>query len=186
MVTVDSKPTRRAGPSRLLMLLLVALTMVVAAGAAFLVLRTRGDALDRPQDPLSDEQSKAQVVEPAKEIVALAKLHSAVGGYILMSCKNRTDPPYQGAIYLTFDVPKATDYFDQVAASLVSHGWRQSPPPSRYLSGTTVSKNGVTAILYRDPDRTGSGIMKMYGECRNMVDHRNDTTDWVDITDEFR
>ena len=143
MVTVDSKPTRRAGPSRLLMLLLVALTMVVAAGAAFLVLRTRGDALDRPQGPLSDEQSKAQVVEPAKEIVALAKLHSAVGGYILMSCKNRTDPPYQGAIYLTFDVPRRPITSIRLPASLQLARLAAIATASRYLSGTTISKNGA-------------------------------------------
>lgn len=167
------------------MLILWALVVLLVAGAIFLVLR-RGDAADHPERPLSDEQSKAQVLEAAKEIVAVGELRNATGDYILMSCKNETDPPYQGAIYLTFDLPKATDYFDQVAATLVSHGWRKAPPPSRYMSGTTVSRNGVTAVLYRDPDRDGSGIMKIYGECRNVVDHRNDTTGRVNITDQLR
>ncbi len=168
------------------MLLLWTLGVLVAAGAAFLVLRTRGDLLNRPGNPLSDDQSKAQVVEPAKEVVAAAKLRSPAAGYILMSCKNETDPPYQGSIYLTFDLPKDTDYFDQVAASLVSHGWRKGLPPNQYPFGTTLSKDGVTAILYRNPDRDGSGIMKLYGECRNVADHRNDPTGWVDITDQLR
>ena len=184
MVVIGSKPSGRARPSLLITLLLVALTVLVAAGAAFLVL-ARHDALDRPAHPLSDEQSKAQVLEPAREIVAVARLQNTVGGYILMSCESKTDPPYQGAIYLTFDLPKTTDYFDQIAAELVSHGWRITPPPSRYLSGISASKNGVTAILYRDPDRDGSGVMKVYGECRNVVDHRNDTAGWVDITDQL-
>jgi hypothetical protein len=149
------------------------------------VLRSHGNALDHPAHPLNDEQARAQVVEPAKQIVVVAKLQDAVGGYILMSCKNQTDPPYQGAIYLTFDLPKSLDYFDQIAGTMVAHGWQKGLPPSQYLFGATVYKDGVTAILYRDPDRRTSGIMKMYGECRNTANHRNDTTGWTDITDQL-
>lgn len=185
MVTVDRRRGSRGGSPRVLMLILWVLVVSMVAGAAFLVLR-RSDAADHPEHPLSDEQSKAQVLEPAREIVAVANLENANGGYILMSCTNQTDPPYQGAIYLTFDLPDATHYLDQVAASLVSHGWRKGSPPNRYLSGIAVSKNGVTAILYRDPDRNGFGIMKVYGECRNVSDHRNDATGWVDISDLLR
>jgi hypothetical protein len=186
VATVDGNRTRRGGPSRSVLLLL-ALTVAVAAGAVFLVVRSRGEALDHPAHPLNDEQTRAQVVEPAKQIVAVAKLQGAVGGYILMSCKNQTDPPYQGAIYLTFDLPKpkSLDYFDQIAAAMVAHGWQKGLPPNQYLFGTTVYKDGVTAILYRDPDRRTSGIMKVYGECRNIANHRNDTTGWTDITDQL-
>jgi hypothetical protein len=185
VVTVDDNRPRRVGPSRSVVLLLLALTTAVAAGLVFLVLRSHGNALDHPAHPLNDEQARAQVVEPAKQIVVVAKLQDAVGGYILMSCKNQTDPPYQGAIYLTFDLPKSLDYFDQIAATMVAHGWQKGLPPSQYLFGATVYKDGVTAILYRDPDRRTSGIMKMYGECRNTANHRNDTTGWTDITDQL-
>jgi hypothetical protein len=102
-----------------------------------------------------------------------------------MSCKNQTDPPYQGAIYLTFDLPKSLEYFDQIAAKMVPHGWQKGLPPNQYLFGTTLYKDGVTAILYRDPERRTSGIMKVYGECRNVANHRNDTTGWTDITDQL-
>jgi hypothetical protein len=184
VVNVEDKRTR-VGPSRPLVLLLVVLTVVVAAGAAFIVLRTPGDALDHPTHPLSDEQTRAQVIEPAKQIVALGNLQGAVGGYILMSCKNQTDPPYQGAVYVTFDLPKSLDYFDRIAATMVPHGWQEGLPPNQYLVGTTLYKDGVTAILYRDPDRRTSGIMKVYGECRDVANHRNDTTGWTSITDQL-
>ena len=185
MVKVEDRRARRVGPSRSVLLLLLALTVAVAAGVVFLVLRSNGGALDHPANPLNDEQTRAQVVEPAKQIVVVAKLQDAVGGYILMSCKNQTDPPYQGAIYLTFDLPKSLDYFYQIAGTMVAHGWQKGLPPSQYLFGATVYKDGVTAILYRDPDRRTSGIMKMYGECRNTANHRNDTTGWTDITDQL-
>lgn len=182
---VNGSRSGRAGPSQLLVLVLVVLAAVVAGGAAFLVLRTRAEALNRPAQPLSDEQTKTQVIEPAKQIVAVANLRGASGGYILMSCRNEADPPYQGAIYVTFDLPRSVDYFDQVAAAMVPHGWQKGLPPNQYLFGTTLSKGGVTAMLYRDPDRLTSGIMKVYGECRNTGNHRNDNTGWTDITDQL-
>jgi hypothetical protein len=185
MVKVEDSRTRRVGPSLSGLLLVFALTVAVAAGIAFLVLRSNGGALDHPAHPLNDEQTRAQVVEPAKQIVAVAKLQDAVGGYILMSCKNQTDPPYQGAIYLTFDLPKSLDYFDQIAAAMVAHGWQKGLPPNQYLFGATVYKDGVTAILYRDPDHRTSGIMKVYGECRDIANHRNDSAGWTDITDQL-
>ena len=183
MKVVDGR-TRRVGPWRSVSLLLV-LTVVVAAGVMFLVLRSNGGALDHPAHPLNDEQTRAQVVEPAKQIVAVANLQDAIGGYILMSCKNQTDPPYQGAIYLTFDLPKSLDYFDQIAAAMVARGWQKGLPPNQYLFGATVYKDGVTAILYRDPDHRTSGIMKVYGECRDIANHADDTTGWTDITDQL-
>jgi hypothetical protein len=182
---LNGSRTRRAGPPRSLVLVLVVLAAVVAVGAAFLLLRTRADALNRPAQPLTDEQTKTQVVEPAKQIVAVANLHGASGGYILMSCRNEADPPYQGAIYVTFDLPKSVDYFDRVAAAMVPHGWHEGLPPNQYLFGTTLYKDGVTVILYRDPDRLTTGVMKVYGECRNTADHRNDSTGWTDITDQL-
>src|SRR3984893_2477024 len=115
--------TGRVGPSRSVVLVLAAVAAVVAACAAFLVLRTRGDALNRPAQPLSDEQTKTQVIEPAKQIVAVANLHGASGGYILMSCRNEADTAYQGALYVTFDLPESVDYFAQVPPALVPHAW---------------------------------------------------------------
>jgi hypothetical protein len=181
IVTVDSKPRRRSGRSLLLAVVVAVLFVLVIAGVAVLVPRD-----NRPADPLTDQQSKAQVVEPAKEIVAAAQLRGIAGSYILMSCRNQTDPPYQGSVYVTFELPDANGFFDQVAAVLVSQGWRETPQEYNHKPGTTVSKDGVTAVLYRDPDRRGSGIMKVYGECRNLTDHRNDPTGWVDISDELR
>jgi hypothetical protein len=144
------------------------------------------DALDHPAQPLSDEQSGDQVLEPAKQIVTTARLQQATAGYMLMSCKDVSDPPYQGAIYLNFAVPadvRADTYFRGIADAMVGHGWREGIPPSRYAYGATLYRGEVTAIVYRDGDVPGVGVLRLYGQCRNMNDHRNDTTAWSDITD---
>ncbi|OOK74249.1 putative lipoprotein lppJ [Mycobacterium kansasii] len=99
-------------------------------------------------------------MEKAQQIVTAAGLQTTAAGYLLMSCKNRDDPPYQGAIYLTFALPagaRADAYFRDVTAALVRHGWTDGLPPNDQVFGRTMSKDGVTAIIYRHGDHTGAG-----------------------------
>lgn len=122
-------------------------------------------------------------------MVATARLQKATAGYLLMSCKDRDSPPYQGAVYLNFTLPadaRADTYFQGIAAAMVGRGWNEGTPPNHHLFGKTLYKDGVTAIVYRDDDYPNLGIARLYGECRNMTDHRNDTTAWVDVTDQIR
>ncbi len=172
---------------------LIAATLAVSLllGGAFLVIdrfhSTPADVLDHPTDPINDDQSRAQVVESAKQIVALTGLRTASAGYVLMSCKDRDNPPYQGAIYLTFALPPATradTYLPGVGATLIGHGWAEGLPPNNHPFAKTLSKDGVTVIIYRQEDEPSLGVLRIYGQCRNMTDHRHDTTTWVDITEQ--
>jgi hypothetical protein len=172
-------------------LILAALMVSLLLGGAFLVVGklrpSPSDALDHPANPVTDGQSEAQVVEAAKQIVTLAGLRTKSAGYLLMSCMNHNDPPYQGAIYLTFAVPAevpADTYFPAIATTLVTNGWAEGVPPSSGMFGSTVSKDAVTAIVYRDNDNPNVGVLRMYGQCRNMNDHRNDG--WTDIADQLK
>ncbi|WP_236056442.1 hypothetical protein [Mycobacterium sp. SM1] len=144
------------------------------------------DFLDHPTNPVSDAVSEAQVVEPAREIVTLARLQKPTASYLLMSCKNHDEPPYQGALYLNFWLPAGTSvdtYFHNVTATMLTHGWREGLPPNQHLHGNTLYKDGVTAIIYRSSDDATLGILRLYGQCRNTGNHRDDTTGWVDITE---
>jgi hypothetical protein len=173
-------------------LIFAALAMSLLLGGAFLLVgklhSSPSDSLDHPVNPVSDDQSEAQVVEPAKHIVTRAGLQTTSAGYLLMSCKDRKDPPYQGAIYLNFAVPAAVGadkYFPSIAETLVTDGWVEGLPQDNHVFGRALSKDAVTAIVYRDSDDPNVGVLRMYGQCRNMNDHRNDTTGWIDITGEF-
>jgi hypothetical protein len=169
-----------------------ALAISLLLGGAFLLVdrlhSSPSDSLDHPVNPVTDDQSEAQVVESAKQIVTLTGLQTASAGYLLMSCKDRDDPPYQGVIYLTFALPpeaRADTYFPSIAATLVTHGWTEGLPPNEHSFGKTLSKDGVTVIAYRHSDDPSVGVLRLYGQCRNMNDHRNDTTAWIDITGQF-
>ncbi|WP_445165300.1 hypothetical protein ACTXG7_15345 [Mycolicibacterium sp. Dal123E01] len=177
----------RSTPARLLIAaaLLVSLVFGVGLVAIHQFWDLRGAAVDPVAHPLTDEQAKLQVVEPAGEIVSIGTLKNVSASYLLMSCKNADEPPYQGAIYLNFDVPNVLDtprYFASIAAAMAAKGWTEGIPPGRNPGGRTFTRNGVTAIYFRDSDKTDRATMQIYGECRDTTDHRSDTTGWVDVT----
>ncbi len=170
-----------------------ALTASLLLGGAFLAVdrlhTTPADVLDHPAQPVGDDQSRAQVVESAQQIVALTGLQTASAGYTLMSCKNREDPPYQGAIYLTFALPAAARpdaYFPTIAATLANHGWTHGLPPNDHAFAESLTKDDVTMIVYLQSEEPSLGVLRVYGQCRNMNDHRSDSTAWVDVTDRLR
>jgi hypothetical protein len=174
-------------------LIAAALTASLLLSGAFLSMdrlhTTPADALDHPANPVTDDQSEAQVVESARKVVTLTGLRTASAGYMLMSCKDRDDPPYQGAIYLTFALPaaaRADAYFPTIATTLASHGWTEGLPPNDHELARSLSKDGVTLIVYRQSEDPGLGVLRVYGQCRNMNNHRNDSTAWIDITDRLK
>jgi hypothetical protein len=181
-------PARKARP-----LIAAALAVPLLLGGAFLSVgrlhSSPSDVLDHPLTPVSDDQSQAQVLEPAKQVVAIAGLRTTNAGYLLMSCKDRENPPYQGAIYLTFALPAETRpdlYFPTIAEALVAHGWTEGLPPNDHVFGRTLTKDAVTAITYPQRDDKSVGVLRLYGACWNMTDHRRDATAWVDITGQLK
>jgi hypothetical protein len=150
---------------------------------------TPSDVLDHPANPVTDDQSEAQAVESARQIVTLTGLRTASAGYTWMSCKDRDDPPYQGAIYLTFALPvgaRPEAYFPAAAATLATHGWTEGLPPNDHVFARSLTKDAVTAIVYRETDAPSLGVLRLYGQCRNMNDHRTDSTAWIDVTDRLK
>lgn len=173
-------------------LLAVTLGTSLLLGGAFLAVdqlhATPADALDRPGPALSDQQSRVQAVGAAKDVVAAAQLHTTSAGYLLMSCRDRENPPYQGAVYLSFTIPAGTRadvYLPGVAKALVADGWVEGLAPGGHPYGKSLSRNAVTALIYRDDDNANLGVARVYGECRNTSDHRRDMTGWVDVTGEI-
>jgi hypothetical protein len=164
------------------------LSTAVLVGAASLVINrlhsSAADAVEHSGPAASDAQTQSEVVEQAKDIVAIAALQQPTAGYLLMSCKDNDNPPYQGAVYLDFQLPpdvSADQYFRSIAAAMVAHGWHEGLPPNQHMLGRNLSKDGVNAILYPDRDSATHGIGRIYGQCRDLNSHRG--AEWVDVTD---
>lgn len=181
---VDSALRSRAGRLLLTAALLCALTL----GVTFIVVHRLYDLRGLPTiSPISDEQSRRQVVDPARQFIAAGDLRNADATYLLQSCSTNEEPPYQGTVYVRYDVPgvvETTALYRRMARTLTSQGWRVGLPPGRHPGGWTLAKGGVTAVYYRDPDLVGRGVLRVYGECRNLSDHRLDGTGFIDVTRE--
>lgn len=177
---------RRRSP-RFVVLLLAALVAAVAVAAGLLWLSDRGaDEVQLQGEPMTDAQAAGQVVTSAKQIVDMAHLRDATGGYGFVSCKNENEPPYQATVYMNFRLLQSNSvkYLNDVAASMVAQGWTPAPSMAEHF-GHKLTKDGITATFYRSGTNTDFATMRIYGECRNTGDHRNDNPVWTEVTDQL-
>ncbi|MGI9125642.1 MAG: hypothetical protein ACR2JM_12965 [Mycobacterium sp.] len=178
----------RAAITGIAAVLLTSLVLGVAFVVAHRVYDLRGAAV-RPVDPLSDEQTRQQVLEPARHFVGTGRVANPTASYLLASCTSDEQPPYQGTVYLNFDVPSITEtlgLFREIARGMKARGWHEGLPPNHHPGGVTLGKDGVTAVYYRHPDTPGRGVLEIVGECRNLTDHSFDTSGFVDITGDVK
>lgn len=136
-----------------------------------------------PDQPLSDSQSVAQVVDPAKKIAKVARLQDVSGTYRWESCNDRGEKPYRGRLDMTFVVPPGIDhnaYFQQIANTMEANGWSAGPPRGRHAAGTVIHQDDVMATIGISPYVRADGAIQLLGQCRNMNDHRRDGSFSVD------
>lgn len=168
--------------------LLVSLVFGITFVALHHIKDLRGEAVEAPTHPLTDDQSKDQVLASARQFVAAGRLKGATGSYLLMPCREDDDPLYQGSLYVNFDLPTIREtpaYFREIARNLSGGGWREGVPPGHHPGGKVLAKDGVAAVYYRHPDVPGRGVLQIYGECRNVADHRMDPTGFIDVSREL-
>jgi len=162
---------------------LVTVFVLLALGGCSLMSPHSKD-VDHPVNPLSDQQTRDQVIEPAKQIARYAHLQDPGGRFDYSSCNDQGDPPYRGVVSMSFtmraDQSEGTQIagdpdtvFEQIAAAMVAHGWNDGPPPDWHSYGHILNKDGVVAVMTEDPV-SGRGRIQLYGECRNMTNHRLD------------
>jgi hypothetical protein len=147
-----------------------------------------GDSIDHPAHPLSDDDAKAQVVGPAREIVSVAQLQGMSADFAFTSCNDQGDPPYMGKLEIVFDLPPNTNadqYFQKIIAEMSHAGWTIN---RRYTLGPkTLDKGNVTADIGPLPLNPAKGLITVTGECRNMTDHHHDgKTNSTDVTAEVQ
>ncbi len=176
--------------SRAMALMLSAITMSLVLGIGFVIINASPEPTGGAPGnaaPLTDEQARDQVVDSARQIVTAAELRGVTGGSIFLSCTNEHDPPYQAAVYLNFQMSETNSVkrIGEIAAAMTTHGWQEAPTMGEHY-GRKLTKDGVTSTFHRGLDDARFGIMRIYGECRNTGDHRNDNPAWTDITDQLR
>ncbi len=150
-------------------------------GTALVVVDRQG--IDLHGTPLTDDQAAQQVIHAARQIVAEAQLKEAAGGYSFVSCADENGPPYQATFYMNFrllhdDWPR---YLDDVASTMILYGWVDAPARAEHF-GRKLTSGGVIAELQRNVDDSAFATIRLYGECRNFGDHRNDNPAWTEVS----
>ena len=139
--------------------------------------------------PLSDDEARSQVVDAAKTVVAAANLTVTDATFSWEWCNDQGDPPYHGRVDLAFKIPpEVTDkaaLFKQIAAQAAKQpGWAPGPPPGLNPYGDVAHIGGVMAVV-APGNYPENGRVRVFGECRNMTDHRKDNKR-SDVIDELR
>lgn len=140
-------------------------------------------------EPLSDEQSRAQVVEPVRELAAAAGLDVIYATFAWEWCSDQGEPPFHGRVDATFKLPaEVTDrtaYLEQLKGQAAElPGWSGGQAPGSHAYGEAAHRDG-TKMIIGPGNSPEMGQIQAFGECRNMNDHRNDSG-FGDITDEIR
>ncbi|ORB24958.1 hypothetical protein BST36_10110 [Mycolicibacterium moriokaense] len=150
-------------------------------GAGLVLVDRQGIDLDGPS--LSDAQAAEQVIHAARQIVGAAHLQDATGGYSFMSCADENGPPYQATLYMNFRLLHSdwARYLDEVASAMIVYGWVDAPARAEHF-GRKLTSGGVVAELQRNVDDPAFGTLRLYGECRNFGDHRNDNPAWTEVS----
>ena len=126
--------------------------------------------------PMTPDESRAQVVNAAREIVATLGLKTVTGHFSRESCNDQAVAPFRGVVGLDYDhaptLEASQAQIEQMVASLKQHGWGASG--DFHSHSPAVSKQGVTALFdVFSPVQNAGGSITIYGECRDMTTKQN-------------
>jgi hypothetical protein len=122
-------------------------------------------------NPLTPEQSKAQVVDAAQGIVGALKLQVIEPAFWHASCNDQGEAPFRGQ--MTIGYPQATSFeaSDAEVAQMVQHlqsiGWTGDPDFQSH--GTVLKKDNVVAVFVPQNASDSTRSIELYGECRDVT-----------------
>lgn len=127
-------------------------------------------------NPMTPDQSKAQVINAAREIIVTLGLKSVSAHFSRESCNDQAVAPFRGIVGLGYDhaptLEASQAQIQQMVAVLKEHGW--AAPGDFHSHSPAVSKQGVTAVFDPySPVQDAGGSITLYGECRDMTTKSN-------------
>jgi hypothetical protein len=126
--------------------------------------------------PMTPEESKAQVVDAAREIATALALKGVSASFTRDSCNDQAVAPFRGRVVLTYDhaptLEASQAEIQQMVGVLKQHGW--GGPGDFHSHAPALSKYGVTAVFDPySPVQNAGGAISIYGECRDMTTNEN-------------
>jgi hypothetical protein len=126
--------------------------------------------------PMTPDESKAQVINAAREVVATLGLKGVSAHFSRESCNDQAVAPFRGIVGLDYNHASTLEAsqaeIQQMVATLKQHGW--GGPGDFRTHSSAVSKQGVTAVFDPySPVQNAGGSISIYGECRDMTTKQN-------------
>ncbi|ULN48209.1 hypothetical protein MI170_02135 [Mycolicibacterium goodii] len=126
-------------------------------------------------DPITPEQSKAQVLDAARDIVNTTHLDIVKAVFWRSSCNDQGDQPYRSELLISRPLKESFDAADADDATLIdqlkTHGWH--PATDFHTHGTALTKNNVVAVIGPQNASTPTRGLHLYGECRDYSSEKN-------------
>lgn len=126
---------------------------------------------DGVANPLTPEQSKAQVVDAAREVVTLLGLTPIQPSVWHASCNDQGDAPFRGQMMIGYPLaasPEASEAeISDMVRRLESAGWSTDTGFSTH--GKALEKGGVVVVF--DPQSVADTTrgLEVFGECRDVT-----------------
>lgn len=153
---------------------------VVTAAALVAALVSGCDAVNplnnETSNPMTPDQSRAQVVDAATELVGALNLPVVEAFFWHSSCNDQGEAPFRGQIRIAY--PPAASFEEsgeeiaQMAQRLQDSGW--SPDAEFKSHGTVLKKNNVVAVLGPQNASNPNRDIQVYGECRDTTTAKGD------------
>jgi hypothetical protein len=122
-------------------------------------------------NPITPEQSKAQVIDAARDIVGAVDLQVVEAVFWRGSCNDQGDAPFQGKMRIAHPLAanfQAADAEDaQMIKRLQNNGWTTDLDFDTH--GKALKKNGVVAVFRPQNAATSTRGIDLYGECRDIT-----------------
>jgi hypothetical protein len=120
---------------------------------------------------MTPEQSRAQVVDAAREVLRILRLKGLNPVFYRESCNDQQEAPFRATVRLDYDHAPTLDgsraEIQRMVATLKEHGW--SGGGDLHTHSPSVTKNGVTAVFDAYSPNDSLGGAYFYGECRDMT-----------------
>ncbi|MCV7258383.1 hypothetical protein [Mycobacterium shimoidei] len=121
---------------------------------------------------MTPEESKAQVVNAARDIVNVLGLRGVSGYFSRESCNDQGVAPFRGVVGLKYDHARTLDEsraeIQRMLTVLKQHNW--SDQGDFHTHSPSVTKQGVTAVFDPySPVQNWGGSITISGECRDMT-----------------
>ncbi len=162
--------------------------LLAAAAAAAAALNGCGvymSDIDAVSDPLTPDESRAQVVDAAAEIVTTLNLTVLRTAFWRASCNDAGLPPFRGHVRITYPRADTSARSEAEISTMIellkAQGWADNPDFHSHSRATT--KNKVTAIFQNQNASVVDRAIDVIGECRDITtpNHLDDDSEWITL-----